>query len=189
MVVATTLATTFLWVTTTAASRHPATYLPVNRPFTAALKDDHDQLINQPDMECQVIPSTLSPGQVGVNSMAVTELYKVKCNDAWNISVLIDQKTSNAIYAGKHISDQDRIRRTIRHASFALIFMAGSGLWAAESSSTLSSCGPTGLGEGGLGPSGDIVLITRYQHPNFGPSRWSYKTSPSNKHYVALCNI
>jgi len=73
-------------------------YLPVNRHFTAASPDP------QPDLECQI----------GVNSMAVTELYKVRCVDAWNLSVIIDQKTSNALYAGKHISDQDRIRKTIR---------------------------------------------------------------------------
>jgi len=60
-------------------------YLPVNRHFTAASPDP------QPDLECQI----------GVNSMAVTELYKVRCVDAWNLSVIIDQKTSNALYAGK----------------------------------------------------------------------------------------
>ena len=73
-------------------------YQPVNRFFTA------ESPVARPDLECVV----------GVDSMAVSELYRVKCTDAWNISVQIDQKKANAMYADNHISDQDRIRRTIR---------------------------------------------------------------------------
>ena len=58
----------------------------------------------RPDLECLV----------GVDSAATYELYMVKCTEAWNISVKIDQKKANSIFAGNHISDQDRIRRIIR---------------------------------------------------------------------------
>ena len=58
----------------------------------------------RPDLECAV----------GVDSYPTYELYMVKCTEAWNISVKIDQKKANAIFAGNHISDQDRIRRIIR---------------------------------------------------------------------------
>ena len=58
----------------------------------------------QPDLECVV----------GVDSMATSELYRVKCTEAWNISVKIDQKKANEMHAAHYISDQDRIRRTIR---------------------------------------------------------------------------
>lgn len=73
-------------------------YEPVNRLFTA------ESDVPRPDLECVV----------GVDSMAVSELYRVKCTDAWNISVEIDQKKANMWFADNHISDQDRIRRTVR---------------------------------------------------------------------------
>ena len=73
-------------------------YEPVNRFFTA------ESPVPRPDLECMV----------GVDSMAVSELYRVKCTEAWNISVQIDQKKANLWYADNHISDQDRIRRTVR---------------------------------------------------------------------------
>ena len=76
-------------------------YEPVNRFFTA------ESPIPRPDLECVV----------GVDSMAVSELYRVKCTEAWNISVKIDQKKANQWYAENHISDQDRIRRIIRYLS------------------------------------------------------------------------
>ena len=75
-----------------------SSYEPVNRYFTA------ESPVARPDMECVV----------GVDSMAVSELYRVKCTDAWNISVKIDQKKANMWFADNHISDQDRIRRTVR---------------------------------------------------------------------------
>ena len=34
--------------------------------------------------------------------------------DAWNISVKIDRKMSDNLFAANYISDQDRIRRTVR---------------------------------------------------------------------------
>ena len=71
---------------------------PVNRLFTA------ESPVPRPDLECVV----------GVDSMAVSELYRVKCTEAWNISVQIDQKKANLWFADNHISDQDRIRRTVR---------------------------------------------------------------------------
>ena len=74
-------------------------YEPVNRLFTA------ESDVPRPDLECVV----------GVDSMAVSELYRVKCTDAWNISVEIDQKKANMWFADNHISDQDRIRRTVRY--------------------------------------------------------------------------
>jgi len=73
-------------------------YEPINRFFTA------ESPVARPDLECVV----------GVDSMAISELYRVKCTDAWNISVKIDQKKANMWFAGNHISDQDRIRRTVR---------------------------------------------------------------------------
>ena len=59
----------------------------------------------RPDLECVV----------GVDSYPTYELCMVKCTEAWNISIKIDQKKANSLFAGNHISDQDRIRRTIRH--------------------------------------------------------------------------
>ena len=75
-----------------------AGYEPKNRYFSV------ESEVERPDLECVV----------GVDSMMTSELYKVKCTEAWNISVQIDQKKANAMYADNHISDQDRIRRTIR---------------------------------------------------------------------------
>merc|ERR1740124_1013887 len=63
-------------------------YQPVNRFFTA------ESPVARPDLECVV----------GVDSMQVSELYRVQ----------IDQKKANMWYADNHISDQDRIRRTVR---------------------------------------------------------------------------
>ena len=51
---------------------------------------------------------------VGVDSADTSELYKVNCNQAWNISVKLDKKKANALAAENHISDQDRIRRIVR---------------------------------------------------------------------------
>ena len=73
-------------------------YKPINKFFTVESPEP------RPDLECVV----------GVDSADVSELYRVKCTEAWNISVKIDQKKANAMFADNHISDQDRIRRTIR---------------------------------------------------------------------------
>ena len=59
---------------------------------------------NRADMECIV----------GMDSMSTSELYKVKCTESWAISVKYDQKKANELFAAKYISDQDRIRRTLR---------------------------------------------------------------------------
>ena len=74
---------------------------PVNRYFSAASDDP------QPDLECVV----------GVESAATSELYKVKCTDAWNISVKYDRKKANSLAADKHISEHDRRLRTIRYSA------------------------------------------------------------------------
>ena len=73
--------------------------MPKNRYFSVESPEP------QPELECVV----------GVDSMATSELYRVKCTEAWNISVKIDQKKANEFYAAHYISDQDRIRRTIRY--------------------------------------------------------------------------
>ena len=73
-------------------------YLPVNRFFTV------ESPTPRPDLECLI----------GVDSADTSELYKVRCDQAWNISVKLDKKKANAMFAEKHISDQDRIRRTVR---------------------------------------------------------------------------
>ena len=73
-------------------------YQPKNRYFSVESPEP------RPDLECVV----------GVDSMATSELYRVKCTEAWNISVQYDQKKANDLYAKKYISNQDRIRRTIR---------------------------------------------------------------------------
>ena len=49
-----------------------------------------------------------------MDSADTSELYKVNCNDAWNISVKLDKKKANTLFAENYISDQDRIRRTVR---------------------------------------------------------------------------
>ena len=41
-------------------------------------------------------------------------LHLARCVDAWNISVKIDRKMSDNLFAANYISDQDRIRRTVR---------------------------------------------------------------------------
>ena len=41
-------------------------------------------------------------------------IYLARCVDAWNISVKIDRKMSDNLFAANYISDQDRIRRTVR---------------------------------------------------------------------------
>ena len=55
----------------------------------------------------------ISP-QVGLKSMVMDELYKVNCNDAWNISIELDQAKANELGGAGYWSDQDRIRKTIR---------------------------------------------------------------------------
>ena len=54
------------------------------------------------------------PPQVGLKSMVMDALYKVNCNDAWNISIELDQAKANELSGAGYWSDQDRIRKTIR---------------------------------------------------------------------------
>ena len=60
--------------------------------------------MQRPDLECLV----------GVDSADTSELYRVNCNNAWNISVKLDKKKANIMFAENYISDQDRIRRIVR---------------------------------------------------------------------------
>ena len=71
---------------------------PVNRYFTAGNPEP------QPDLECMV----------GVHSAAKSEMYRVKCTDAWNISVKYDRKKANSLAADRHIAEHDRRLRTIK---------------------------------------------------------------------------
>ena len=70
-----------------------------------------DKLCFRPDLECLV----------GVDSADTSELYKVNCNNAWNISVKLDKKKANIMFAENYISDQDRIRRIVRCVSSSFI--------------------------------------------------------------------
>jgi hypothetical protein len=47
--------------------------------------------------------------------MVVKEVYKVNCNEAWRISVELDQPKANELMSANYISDQDRIRKIIRY--------------------------------------------------------------------------
>ena len=58
---------------------------------------------------------------MGVDSADTSELYKVNCNNAWNISVKLDKKKANTLFAENYISDQDRIRRIVRCVSSSFI--------------------------------------------------------------------
>jgi len=71
---------------------------PVNRHFSAESKH------LQPNLECLV----------GIDSADVSELYKVKCTDAWNISIKYDRATANAWKSADYISEHDRRLRTIK---------------------------------------------------------------------------
>ena len=79
--------------------------MPVNRYFTAENPEP------QPDLECVV----------GVHSAAASEMYRVKCTDAWNISVKYDRKKANSLAADRHISEHDRRLRTIRLAAASFL--------------------------------------------------------------------
>ena len=72
---------------------------PVNRYFTAKNPEP------QPDLECLV----------GIHSAAASEMYRVKCTDAWNISVKYDRKKANSLAADRHISEHDRRLRIIKY--------------------------------------------------------------------------
>ena len=59
--------------------------------------------------------------------MVMDALYKVNCNDAWNISIELDQAKANELSSAGYWSDQDRIRKTIRfrvanNSSHCLLF-------------------------------------------------------------------
>ena len=71
---------------------------PINRYFTAENPEP------QPDLECLV----------GIHSAAASEMYRVKCTDAWNISVKYDRKKANSLAADTHISEHDRRLRIIK---------------------------------------------------------------------------
>ena len=93
----------------------------------------------QPDLECLV----------GVHSAAASEMYRVKCTEAWNISVKYDRKKANSLAADKHISEHDRRLRTIRlwttpQTDFENVF-PGLESKAVESSTMLMHIGITGL--------------------------------------------
>ena len=60
---------------------------------------------------------------MGVDSADTSELYRVNCNNAWNISVKLDKKKANIMFAENYISDQDRIRRIVRCVSSIIIFL------------------------------------------------------------------
>ena len=83
---------------TLADTAEDGSYLPVNRYFTV------ESPVPRPALECLV----------GVDSADTSELYKVRCDEAWRITVKLDKKKMNSMYAEKHISDQDRIRREVR---------------------------------------------------------------------------
>merc|ERR1712215_387162 len=72
--------------------------LPVNRYFSAEAE------LPQPDLECLV----------GVHSASTSELYRVRCTQAWNISVQYDRKTANSFASANYISEHDRRLRTIK---------------------------------------------------------------------------
>jgi len=86
-----------LWVGTAQAQASDQ-YQPVNKYYTAASS------VPRPDLECLV----------GLKSMVMDEIYKVACNDAWNISIELDQAKANELSSAGYWSDQDRIRKTIR---------------------------------------------------------------------------
>ena len=87
-----------IFLFTVSCETDEGSYDPINKFFTV------ESPTPRPDLKCLI----------GVDSAATYELYMVKCTEAWNISIKIDQKKSNALYAANYISDQDRIRRTLR---------------------------------------------------------------------------
>jgi len=72
--------------------------LPVNRYFSA------ESPAPRPDLHCLV----------GVDSMSVSELYKVRCDQAWKISIKYDRATANSFASTNYISEHDRRLRTIK---------------------------------------------------------------------------
>ena len=73
-------------------------FQPVNRFFTAESPDQ------QPELECLV----------GIHSAAASEMYRVRCTEAWNISVQYDRKQANSLASAKWISEHDRRLRTFK---------------------------------------------------------------------------
>lgn len=71
---------------------------PVNRFFSAARSGP------APELECLV----------GMDSAVVSELYKVKCSEAWNISIKYDRATANSLAGDGYISEHDRRLRTLK---------------------------------------------------------------------------
>jgi len=71
---------------------------PVNRFFTAESPEQ------QPELECLV----------GIHSSAASEMYRVRCTEAWNISVQYDRKKANSLASAKWISEHDRRLRTFK---------------------------------------------------------------------------
>jgi len=71
---------------------------PVNRYFSAESPN------LQPDLECLV----------GMDSADVSELYKVKCTEAWNISIKYERSTANTFAGSNYISEHDRRLRTLK---------------------------------------------------------------------------
>jgi len=112
-----------LWLGTGAQAQASDLYQPVNKYFTAASPEprpDLECLVRKKSARClrMIFPTegglkSFSP-QVGLKSMVMDALYKVNCNDAWNISIELDQAKANELSSAGYWSDQDRIRKTIR---------------------------------------------------------------------------
>jgi len=71
---------------------------PVNRYFSAENPE------KQPDLECLV----------GMDSADISELYKVKCTEAWNISIKYERATASEFASKNYISEHDRRLRTLK---------------------------------------------------------------------------
>ena len=96
-----------------AAGQQDPAYVPVNRYFS--VEADRPR----PDLECVVRTGQhwsvvfCTAVQVGVDSAATSQLYKVRCDQAWNISVKLDKKKANALFADHFISDQVTLLRNL----------------------------------------------------------------------------
>lgn len=73
-------------------------FQPVNRHFTAEGSEP------RPDLECVV----------GVHSASTSELYRVRCDQAWNITIKYGRKQASDFLAKKYISEHDRRLRIIK---------------------------------------------------------------------------
>ena len=83
---------------TLADTAEDGSYLPVNRYFKVESPQP------RPDLECLV----------GVESAGTSEMYKVRCDEAWRITVKLDKKKMNEMASSNYISGQDSIRRQVK---------------------------------------------------------------------------